>query len=62
MIRTSITHNMKKIHAHIRNNVLKKILYKIIELEKTQEVTIDILKDWRDKLVYQGDVIVDIKF
>ena len=37
-------------------------VHKIIELEKTQEVTIDILKDWRDKLVYQGDVIVDIKF
>ena len=62
MLRTSITHNMKKIHAHMRNNVLKKILYRIIELKKTQEVTIDILKDWRDKLVYQGDVIIDIKF
>lgn len=46
----------------MRNNVLKKILYRIIELKKTQEVTIDILKDWRDKLVYQGDVIIDIKF
>lgn len=62
MIRTSITHNMKKIHTHIRNYVLKKMLYRIIELKKTQDVTIDILKDWREKLFYQGDVIIDIKF
>lgn len=53
---------MKKIHTHIRNYVLKKMLYRIIELKKTQDVTIDILKDWREKLFYQGDVIIDIKF
>ena len=62
MIRTSIIHNMKKIHTYIRNYVLKKMLYRIIELKKTQDVTIDILKDWREKLFYQGDVIIDIKF
>ena len=62
MIRTSITYNMKKIHTHMNNYVLKKMLHQIIELKKTQEVTMDILKDWKDKLVYQEDIIVDIKF
>ena len=51
MIRTSITHNLKKIHKHVSNLVLKKILNKIRELKRTQEVTIDILKDWKDKLI-----------
>lgn len=62
MIRTSITHNLKKIHKHVCNSVLKKILDKIRDLKRTQEVTIDILKEWKDKLIYSGDLIVDIKF
>ena len=44
------------------NYVLKKILDEIRSLKKTQEVTMDILKDFKDKLVYQGDFVVDIKF
>lgn len=62
MIRTSITHNLKKIHKHVKNYVLKKILYKIRELKRTQKVTIDILKDWKDKLIYLDDRIIDIVF
>ena len=62
MIRTSITHNLNKIHQHISNHVLKKILNKIRELKRTQKVTIDILKDWKDKLIYSRDKIVDIEF
>lgn len=62
MIRTSITHNLKKIHKHMYNTVLKKILYKIRELKRIQKVTIDILKDWKDKLIYMGDRIIDIEF
>lgn len=62
MIRTSITHNLKKIHKHMYNTVLKKILYKIRELKRIQKVTIDILKDWKDKLIYMGDRIIDIVF
>lgn len=44
------------------NTVLKKILYKIRELKRIQKVTIDILKDWKDKLIYMGDRIIDIVF
>ena len=62
MIFTSITHNLKKIHKHMHNNVLKKILHQIRKLKRTQKVTMDILKEWRDKLVYVGDIIVDIVF
>ena len=60
LTRSSITHNLKKIHTHITNFVLKKILNKIRELKKTQKVTIDIFKEWKDKLVYDRDIIVDI--
>ena len=45
MIRTSITHNLKKIHQHMSNLVLKMILNMIRKLKRTQVVTIDILKD-----------------
>lgn len=62
MIRTSITHNLKKIHKHMSNCVLKKILDEIRRLKQTQEVTMDILKEWMDLLVYDGDRIVDISF
>ena len=62
MIRTSITHNLKKINNHVSNFVLKKILNKIRELKRTCEVTIDILKAWKDKLVYCGDRVIDIVF
>ena len=62
MIRTSTTHNLKKIHKHMSNNVLKKILDEIRRLKKTQKVTMDTLKDFKDKLVYQGDLVVNIKF
>ena len=44
------------------NFVLKKILDEIRRLKRTQDVSIDILKEWKDKLVYKGDVVVDILF
>ena len=62
IIRVSITHNLKKIHKHVSNYVLKKILHKIRDLKRTQEVKIDILKEWQDKLVFVEDRIVDIEF
>ena len=45
MIKTSITHNLKKIHKHMSNYVLKKMLDEIRRLKQTQEVTMDILKE-----------------
>ena len=62
MIRTSTTHNLKKIQKRMGKYVLKKILDEIRRLKKTQKVTMDTLKDFKDKLVYQGDLVVDIKF
>ncbi len=62
MIRTSITHNLKKIHQHVSNSVLKKILDNIRVLKRIQDVTIDILKEWKDGLIYCGDMVVDIEF
>ena len=62
MIKTSITHNLKKIHKHMSNHVLKSMLDEIRRLKQTQEVTMDILKEWKDLLVYKDDRIVDILF
>ena len=62
MIRVSITYNLKKIRKHMSNYVLKKILHKIRDLKRTQEVKIDILKEWPDKLVFVEYRIVDIEF
>ena len=62
MIRTSTIHNLKKIHKHMNNNVLKKMLNEIRMLKQTQEVSMDILKEWKDLLVYKDDKIVDILF
>ena len=62
MIRTSTTHNLKKIHKHMNNNVLKKRLDEIRKLKETQEISMDILKEWKDLLVYKDDKIVDILF
>ena len=46
--------------SNIAVETWKKILNKIRELKKTQKVTIDIFKEWKDKLVYDRDIIVDI--
>ena len=44
------------------NYVLKKMVKEIRRLKETQDLTMDILKEWKDKLVYCGDKIVDIVF
>ena len=62
MIRVSLTHNLKKIDKHMSNYVLKKMVKEIRRLKETQDLTMDILKEWKDKLVYCGDKIVDIVF
>ena len=62
MIRATTTHNLKKIDKHMTNYVLRKMLDRIRVLKRTQKVDMDILKEWKDKLVYEGDVIVDIIF
>ena len=62
MIRVSLTHNLKKIDKHMSNYVLKKMVKEIRRLKETQDVSMDILKEWKDKLIYCGDKIVDIVF
>ena len=55
-------HGRKNLSYYMTNYVLRKIVDEVRRLKKTQDVTMDILKEWKDKLVYKGDKIVDIVF
>ena len=62
MIKTFIIHNLNGIYKHGSNYILKKMLKEIRRLKQTQEFTMNILRQWKDLLVYKDDSVVDMLF
>ena len=61
MTRTTITHNIKKIHKHINNKTLNKILKKIKKEKQKQEINMNIFDKWINNYIIENDKIIDFK-
>ena len=61
MTRTTITHNIKKIHKHINNKTLNKILKEIKKEKKKQHLNIDIFDKWTNNYIIKNEKIIDFK-
>lgn len=58
---TAITHNMKKIHKHMKINVLETILKEIKKAKKEHGlVDMKIFDNWKYKFMIRDDVIVEL--
>lgn len=61
MTRTTITHNIKKIHKHINNKTLNKILNEIKKEKQKQEINMNIFDKWINNYLIENDKIIDFK-
>jgi hypothetical protein len=61
MTRTTITHNIKKIHKHINNKTLNKILNEIKKEKQKQEINMNIFDKWINNYIIENDKIIDFK-
>ena len=61
MTRTTITHNIKKIHKHINNKTLNKILNEIKKEKLKQPININIFDKWADNYIIENGKIIDFK-
>ena len=61
MTRTTITHNIKKIHKHINNKTLNKILNEIKKEKQKQHININIFDKWINNYIIENDKIIDFK-
>ena len=61
MTRTTITHNIKKIHKHINNKTLNKILKEIKKEKQKQHLNMNIFNKWTNNYVIENDKIIDFK-
>ena len=61
MTRTTITHNIKKIHKHINNNTLKKILNEIKKEKQKQPLNMNIFDKWINNYIIENDKIIGFK-
>lgn len=61
MTRTTITHNIKKIHKHINNKTLKKILNEIKKEKQKQDINMNIFDKWTNNYIIENDKIIDFK-
>lgn len=61
MTRTTITHNIKKIHKHINNKTLNKILNEIKKEKQKQQTNINIFDKWTNNYIIEHDKIIDFK-
>ena len=57
MTRTTITHNIKKIHKQINNKTINKILKEI----KKQRPNMNIFNKWTNNYIIENDKIIDFK-
>ena len=61
MTRTTITHNIKKIHKHINNKTLKKILNEIKKEKQKQDINMNIFDKWTNNYMIKNKKIIDFK-
>lgn len=61
MTRTTLTHNIKKIHKQINNKTLNKILNEIKKEKQKQHINIMIFDKWTDNYILKNDKIIDFK-
>jgi hypothetical protein len=61
MTRTTITHNIKKIHKHINNKTLNKILNEIKKEKQKQEINMNIFDKWINNYIIENHKIIDFK-
>ena len=61
MTRTTITHNIKKIHKHINNKTLNKILKEIKKEKQKQHINMNIFDKWINNFIIENDKIIDFK-
>lgn len=61
MTRTTITHNIKKIHKHINNKTLKKILNEIKKEKQKQHINMNIFDKWKNNYIIKNEKIIDFK-
>ena len=61
MTRTTITHNIKKIHKHINNKTLNKILNEIKKEKQKQEINMNIFDKWINNYIIENDKIIYLK-
>ena len=57
MTRTTITHNIKKIHKHINNKTLNKILNENKKEKLKQPININIFDKWTDNYIIENGKI-----